>query len=251
MPDQRAQQATPPDILVSPASPRNALGAIPSSSAAGAAGPHEKVVAKGDTASHPGKGGAESSARGWMSGKAPPLQKRASHNSAVGGAAPGSKPDRSFLGSIAAALPTFSLNSFRLPGAPTFVTVENEEDDSYRDDDDSEYRRRRSGDGVDLIARDEEDEEDDRESIEVSSDERDDGRDQDADDDAELVMTRSDGPAPILARGGDGIETAPGSADQVDLTNSPDLRIEDCPYLGSRLLPVHLQLTVKPSYVLF
>ncbi|GAA5871441.1 hypothetical protein JCM3774_005601 [Rhodotorula dairenensis] len=221
-------QASPPDILVSPASPRNALGAVPAPSGAGTAGTREQATAKADTASHSGKGAAESSARGWMSGKAPPLQKRASHHSAVGVTPPGQKPDRSFLGSLAAALPTFSLNSFRLPGAPTFVTVEHEHDDTDEDEEeDGEYRRRQSADGADLIARDEEDEEDDSESVEVSSDERDDGREQDAEDDTDVVMTRSDGPAPILARGGDGIANVPGSADKVDLTNSPDLRIED------------------------
>ncbi|KWU45231.1 hypothetical protein RHOSPDRAFT_33176 [Rhodotorula sp. JG-1b] len=209
MPDQWAPQADLPDILVSPASPRDPL------QPAGTAAERERdVAARGDTSSHSGRGGAESSTKGWQSGKAPPLHKRASHTSSIiggGGGNAGQKSDRSFLGSIAAALPTFSLSSFKLPGAPTFVTVE-------RDDDEP----RPSEDEADFLARDEEDE--DQESVEVSSDERD---DQDGDDDGEVVLTRADGPAPILARGGDGMTGTSSSADQVDLTNSPDLRIED------------------------
>lgn len=213
MPDQRATQADLPNILVSPASPRDPLQA-----ADAAAEGERDVAAKGNTSSHSGRGGAESSTKGWQSGKAPPLNKRASHSSSIGGgrgaSSTGQKSDRSFLGSIAAALPTFSLSSFKLPGAPTFVTVEHDDDDESR----------QSEDEADFLARDEEDE--DRESMEVSSDERD---DQDGDEDGEVVLTRSDGPAPILARGGDGVTGTSSSADQVDLTNSPDLRIEDCP----------------------
>lgn len=221
MPDQWAPQADLPDILVSPASPRDPL------QPAGTAAERERdVAARGDTSSHSGRGGAESSTKGWQSGKAPPSHKRASHTSSIGGGGgnAGQKSDRSFLGSIAAALPTFSLSSFKLPGAPTFVTVE-------RDDDEP----RPSEDEPDFLARDEEDE--DRESVEVSSDERD---DQDGDDDGELVLTRADGPAPILARGGDGMTGTSNSADQVDLTNSPDLRIEDCSYPPSPVRALHL-----------
>ncbi|GAA5982767.1 hypothetical protein JCM10908_006777 [Rhodotorula pacifica] len=217
MPDQWASAQTPlPDVVISPATPSDAQGALPATDGAGAATRHERDTAKEDGNSHAGRGTAESDGRGWMSGKAPPLQKRVSHSSpARGEPVAGQKPDRSFLGMIGAAFAS-PFGALKLPGAPTFVTVEHE---------DGHELQSSEGEEADYVANDEETAPD---SETVSSDERDDGdEDEGGEDGDEIVLTRSDSPEPILARGGDGINTAGGAADRVDLTNSPDLRLED------------------------
>ncbi|BGP58488.1 hypothetical protein JCM8202v2_006157 [Rhodotorula sphaerocarpa] len=204
MPDQSVRASAPPTIHVSPASPRNASGSRPAPPAPRTdaadqdrSGTEAKRIVPADA----GRGGVESSPRARSPVKAPPLQKRASHASTAGSASTAPRSDRSFLGSIASALPTFSLSSFRLPGAPTFETVEHD-----RESDVSER---------DVAARDEEDEASDSTESDLSSDE-----DEAVSEAPDFVVNRSTEPLPNLPHGGEGNE-------QVDLRNSPDLRIED------------------------
>lgn len=204
MPDQSVRASAPPTIHVSPASPRNASGSRPAPPAPRTdaadqdrSGTEAKRIVPADA----GRGGVESSPRARSPVKAPPLQNRASHASTAGSASTAPRSDRSFLGSIASALPTFSLSSFRLPGAPTFETVEHD-----RESDVSER---------DVAARDEEDEASDSTESDLSSDE-----DEAVSEAPDFVVNRSTEPLPNLPHGGEGNE-------QVDLRNSPDLRIED------------------------